>query len=335
MSTTTAPSPERFFETIQSYQRTAAMRAAIELDLFTAIANGAHSVREIAEACKASPRGTRILCDYLTILGFLTKTGDTYQLTPDTTIFLTKQSPAYLGGLIEFLNTPGIMRHFDHLAETIRQGAVSADESDVTDDNPVWETFARAMMPLMMPPAQAIAGILGVASAGPMRVLDIAAGHGIFGIVIAQQNSQAEVVAVDWKGVLTVAAENAKKMGVGPRYRTLAGDAFKVEFGGGFDVALMTNFLHHFDAAACTTLLTKVARSLNPGGRIAILEFVPNDDRVTPPMAASFALQMLAGTPAGDAYTARELTEMLTTAGFRKVAAHPLPGPETVVVATR
>ena len=335
MSTTAAPSPELFFETLQAYQRPAALRAALELDLFTVIGDGAGSVAAIAAACKASPRGVRILCDFVTILGFLTKTGDTYQLTPSSTVFMSKRSPAYLGGLLEFLNAPEITRHFDHLADTIRKGGITVEDSNVSDENPVWETFARAMMPMMMPPAQAIAGILNVASAGPMRVLDLAAGHGIFGIVAAQQNNQAEIVAVDWPGVLKVATENAVRMGVGARHRTIAGDAFKVEFGGGFDLALMTNFLHHFDAPTCTALLAKVARSLNAGGRIAILEFVPNEDRVTPPLAASFALQMLAGTPAGDAYTFRELKDMLEAAGFRHVTAHPLQGPETLVVGQR
>ena len=335
MTTTTAPSPELFFETLQSYQRTAAMRAAIELDIFSAIGDGAQSVAQIATACKASPRGTRILCDYLTIMGFLAKTGDTYQLTPDATLFLTKRSPAYLGGMIEFLIAPEIMRNFDDLANTIRRGTVTAAEDTVSTDNPVWETFARAMVPMMMPPAQAIAGILGVATAGPMRVLDIAAGHGIFGIAIAQHNSQAEVVAVDWKGVLKVASENAAKMGVGARHKALAGDAFTVDWAGNFDVALVTNFLHHFDAATCTTLLGKVARALNPGGRVAILEFVPNEDRVTPGIAASFAIQMLAGTPAGDAFTFREYQEMLTAAGFGGATAHKLHGPETLIVAAK
>jgi len=183
-----------------------------------------------------------------------------------------------------------------------------------------------------MPPAQAIADILNVAAAGPIKVLDIAAGHGIFGIVIAQRNPQAEVVAVDWAGVLTVAAENASKMGVGARHTGLAGDAFKVDFGTGYDLALMTNFLHHYDIPTCTALLKKVAAALKPGGRVAVLEFVPNDDRVSPPGAAMFAIQMLGGTPSGDAYTFAELSAMLKAAGFTTTAAHPLQGPETLVV---
>jgi SAM-dependent methyltransferase len=141
---------------------------------------------------------------------------------------------------------------------------------------------------------------------------------------------------VDWPGVLAVASENAAKMGVADRHRTQPGDAFAVDYGTGYDVALLTNFLHHYDAATNTSLLRKVAAALKPGGRAVILEFVPNEDRVTPPIAAGFSLTMLAGTPAGDAYTLSQLQRMATDAGFAGgVTAHPLPMPETVVVATK
>jgi 2-polyprenyl-3-methyl-5-hydroxy-6-metoxy-1,4-benzoquinol methylase len=233
--------------------------------------------------------------------------------------------------MLEFLHAPGLRANFDRLAETVRRGTVTAESNTVADDNPLWQRFARAMMPMMMPSAQAIADIIG-STRGRLRVLDIAAGHGLFGITLAQRNPDADVVAVDWAGVLAVATENAVRMGVGARHRTVAGSAFTVDWGSGFDVALVTNFLHHFDVATCTRLLEKIAGSLHSGGRVVILEFVPNDDRVTPPASAAFAINMLAGTPAGDAYTLAELDGMLTAAGFRSISGHPLPGPHTVVV---
>ena len=330
-----SPSPDLFFATANAYQQTAALRTAIELELFTAIAGGAHTALAIAATCRASERGTRILCDYLTIMGFLTKTSDSYQLTPDTAVFLNTTSPAYLGGAMAFLGSVELVHLFDDLTGTVRRGSIAKEESTVADENPVWQNFARAMMPMMMMPAQAIADILNVAVAGPIKVLDIAAGHGIFGIAIAQRNAQAEVVAVDWAGVLTVATENAAKMGVAARHKALPGDAFTVDFGAGYDVALMTNFLHHFDTPTCTALLKKVAGSLKPGGRIAVLEFVPNDDRVSPPAAASFAMQMLGNTPLGDAYTFKELSAMLKAADFATATSHPLQGPETLIVGTK
>ena len=316
MTTTALPTPERFFDMALSFQRTRALKAALELDLFTAIGDGAETAAAIAERCHAAERGIRILCDYLTICGLVMKDGGRYRLPPDSMAFLSKRSPTYLGGTMDFLASDAITRNFDTLADTIRRGSVTDAANIVGEAQDHWVNFAKAMVPMMMPAAMGIADILQIGSTGPVRILDIAAGHGMFGIVLAQRNPAAEVVAVDLSEVLTVASENAQKLGVADRHRTLPGDAFEVDYGAGYDIALLTNFLHHFDTATCTTLLRKVAAALKPGGRAVILEFVPNDDRVTPPMAAGFALMMLAGTPAGDAYTLRQLRQMLEDAGF-------------------
>ncbi|MDO8679320.1 MAG: methyltransferase [Acidobacteriota bacterium] len=330
------PSPELIFETMQAYQRTAALRAGIDLEVFTAIGEGADTVDAIAARCKSSTRGTRMLCDFLTVIGLIGKTGDRYELTPDSTFFLSKHSPAYLGGIMEFMNAPAVVDNFDSLTAIVRRGTITPSEDTVSTENPVWERFARAMVPMMMPPAKAIAEVLGVAAAGPIRVLDLAAGHGIFGIVLAQQNAAAEIVALDWPNVLTVASEHAAKMGVGARHSTIAGDAFTVDFGGDYDVALVTNFLHHFDGPTCTTFLQKVAASLKPGGRVVVLEWVPNDDRVSPPAPAAFVLHMLVGTAGGDAFTLREYRGMLDAAGFHDISVRPLPpSPLTIIVGTK
>ena len=328
------PSPDTFFDTVWAFQRTAALKAAVDLDLFTAIGDGGDAA-EIARRAGASERGVRQLSDYLTVIGFLTKTGHRYALTPDTAFFLVKSSPAYLGGTLKFLASPMFSKNFDHLADTVRRGTVASDLNTVADDHPIWADFASSMAPMMMPNAQAIADILTIAAAPHPRILDIAAGHGIFGIVLAQRNPAAEVVAVDWAHVLAVATANAKAMGVGGRHRALVGDAFKVDYGSGFDVALVTNFLHHFDRATCVSLLRKVAAALGPGGRVAVLEFVPNEDRVSPPASAGFVLNMLSGTASGDVYTFNDLQGMLKEAGFSGATAHALPTPETVVVATK
>jgi len=333
MTTTTMPTPELYFDTIFAYQRSAALKSALDVGLFTAVADGADTAADVARACGILERPARILCDFLTTLGFMTKTGARYALTPDTAFFLSTRSPAYLGGTAEFLYTPDLVAFLNRLTETARDGLRGITMVD--DEHPQWVRFARAMPPMMMPAAQAIAGILDGASAGPQKVLDIAAGHGMFGIVVAHHNPQAEIVAVDWAPVLEVAKENAAAHGVAARHRTIAGDAFKVDYGTGYDVVLVTNFLHHFDRQTNVAFLKKCAAALKPGGKVVVLEFVPNDDRVSPPMAARFALAMLANTPGGDAFTLKELTGMLEDAGFGGVTTHALQGPESVIVATK
>ena len=323
VATPVAPSPTLIFEAFQGYQRTAALKAAIDLEFFTAIEEGADTVQAIASRCGASERGVRILCDFLTILGFLTKTDHRYQLTADSQFFLSKRSPAYMGTIAEFIASPEQIARFSDLTTTVRRGAPSEDA--MVPDNPMWVLFARAMAPMMGLPAQRLAELLRVSEAAQLRVLDVAAGHGLFGLAIARMNPRAEITALDWKPVLEVAAENAAKAGVSDRYRTKAGDALTVDLGGPYDLVLLTNFVHHFDVPTCVTLFRRVRGALSRGGRVAILDFVPDDNRITPPTSAAIALMMLGVTQSGDAYPFGEYQRMLGDAGFSQISLHPLP----------
>ena len=227
------PSPALFFETISAFERTEALRAAIELDLFTHIAGGQRTAAQLAAACQASQRGVRILADYLTILGFLGKNDNQYELTPDTEVFLNRTSPAYLGGVMDFLLTPQLRDCYKHLTAAVRKGGTAtSDEGTVSHDNPIWVAFARAMGPMMQLPARFLANLVGGDSQQPLRVLDVAAGHGLFGITIAQQYPKTTITALDWPNVLAVAAENAKKAGVSERHTLLPGSAFDTHWGG-------------------------------------------------------------------------------------------------------
>lgn len=340
MSTSSAaqqPSPQLFFQTINAHQRTEALKAAIELEVFTAIGEGNTTAAAIANRCQTAERGMRILCDYLTIMGMLTKNDDQYALTLDSATFLDKRSPAYLGGTIGFLSTPELLEGSRRMTEAVRKGGTAIDnEGTLKPDNPIWVKFARAMAPMMAMPAQMIPKLVDPNADRKLKILDIAAGHGLFGIAFAQNNPQAEIHALDWKAVLEVARENAEKAGVADRYHTIEGSAFDVEFGSGYDLVLITNFLHHFDPPTNETLLRKIHAALADGGRVATLEFVPNDDRVTPPDSAGFSMMMLVGTPSGDAYTFAELEQMFANAGFSRSTLHPLPPTiQTIVISEK
>ncbi len=328
------PTPEHFFELANAFQVTAALKAAVELDLFTAIAEGTDNASELAARLGSDARRVRILCDFLTVEGLLTKQDSRYGLAPDAEMFLVRTSPAYLGTMLRFLLDESHTRRFDQLTEIVRDG-LQPDESDVVADNPRWVNFARNMAPLMRMPAEGIARYLRAEKGEPWKVLDIAAGHGTFGITIAKQNPRAEIVAVDWPAVLEVARENAAAAGVAERYRTLPGSAFDIDFGTGYDVVLLTNFLHHFDEATNVELLRKIHGALKPGGRAVALEFVPDESRVSPRIAAKFAIIMLAATPAGDSHPMSAFDRMFRNAGFAPPELVRLPGPESLVVGRR
>ena len=326
--------PGPIFDMLLAYQRTAALKAAVDLNVFGALGDQPRDVASIARHCSASERGIRILCDFLCVNGILLKENGRYRHSPVSAAFLDPRSPACLGSTAQFLSNKALREPFDQLETIVRTGrTVMPGEGTVEPENPVWVQFAESMGPMMGPAA----GPLGVAvldgRTGPMHVLDIAAGHGLFGIEIAKQNPQARVTGLDWAPVLRVALENARKAGVQDRYDMLPGSAFDVNFGGPYDAVLLTNFLHHFDIPTCVGLLKKIRSALKPGGRVAALEFVPNEDRISPPMPAAFSLTMLASTASGDAYTLSELTAMYKDAGFGNVTSLPIAhSPHTIVL---
>lgn len=327
------PNPERLFQVLTAYQATAALRAAIDLDIFTAVAEGADTPAALAGRRGLAERGARILCDYMTVLQFLAKEDGRYRLTPESAAFLDRRSPAYLGAMTEFLAGPHMLDAFRDVSESVRKGGTAWEaQGSMTPEHPMWEDFARGMATMASPAAEAVARLVGAEAMETCKVLDIAAGHGVYGIAFARANPRAEVYAVDWQNVLPYARANAEAAGVADRFREIPGSAFEVEFGREYDLVLFTNFFHHFDRETCVGLMRKAHAALGEGGRAVTLEFVPDETRVAPPAAATFALVMLSNTPAGDAYTFREYEEMFRDAGFARSESHPEAAPPQHVV---
>jgi cyclopropane fatty-acyl-phospholipid synthase-like methyltransferase len=329
--------PDLFWETMTAFQKSAALKTAVDLEIFTTIGEGKSTAAEIAAAVNAAERGVRILCDTLTVIGFLEKRDLHYALTDATAMFLDKRSQAYLGNAVDFIMSPQQRRGFDDLTNAVRKGGSSiSGDASMDPDSEMWVKFARSMAPLMFPTAQAVAEHIGFDTEREVKVLDIAAGHGIYGIMTAKRYPNAQVYGADWTKVLAVARENAEKFGVADRYHTIGGDAFESDLGTGYDVILLPNFLHHFDVPTCEKFIRKLDASLAEGGKVLTVEFVPNDDRVSPPPSAMFSLVMLAATPGGDAYTFGELKQMFENAGFAHneiVELHPMP--QHLIISTR
>ena len=338
---TTAPepanvTPERIFETLNAYQKTAALKTAIELDVFSAIADGATTQASIARRCQSSERGIRILCDYLVVNGFLLKNGQEYALADDSAVFLNRRSPAYLGEAAKFLALPEMINLYQDLTAIVRAGtSLKGEQSTNEPDSSKWVEFARSMSNLQRMTAVAVAETLCASAGEKWKVLDVAAGHGMYGVMIAKQNPNAEIFALDWPEVLKVAHENAKAAGVAARHHHLPGSAFEVDFGMNYDIVLLTGFLHHFDPQTIETILRKVHTALKPGGRAVTVEFIPNEDRVSPPAPAAFSMIMLGTTRAGDSYTYSEYDKMFRNAGFTLNELRRSPGPQSFIISKK
>src|ERR1700682_213627 len=187
-----APQPNLLgiWNALNAYQQTYALKSAIELEIFTHIGAGASSAADIAKRCRASERGVRILCDYLTVQGFLTKSQGGYGLTTDAAVFLDKRSPAYIGSIAGFLAHDRHTAHYRDLAGAVRRGGTS-DAGNMGPDDPVWVEFARSMKPMMAMTAAQVTPLV-TEQGRSMKVLDIAAGHGMYGITISKPNTAAE-----------------------------------------------------------------------------------------------------------------------------------------------
>lgn len=333
----TPPSAARILNTLEfGHLLPDALKAAIELELFTAIAEGSRTPAALAQRCGAAERGIRSVCDFLTVNGFLTKVSGEYGLADDTRTFLDIRSPAYIGGVADFMGSRHLVEASAQIGASIRNGGSAGGDAMREPDHELWRSFARAMLPLAALNAAGVTAKLGVAQGGPLRVLDIAASHGEYGLAIARADTQARIVAVDWPSVVAIARERAKENGVADRFETIPGSALDVDFGDPYDIVLLPNWLHGFDRATCERLLGKIHAALKPEGRLAIVEHVPNDDRISPPWPAQFSLLMLAVTTVGDSYTFAELERMLKGAGFSRNERSPLPpSPATLIVARK
>jgi hypothetical protein len=315
-----------------SYQKTAAMKAAIELDIFTHIGNSCLSVEQISDITGCSSRGVRILCDFLCVIGFLEKKEGLYNLLADAKRFLDRKSPYCLSGIMDFYAAPEIVSLIMNDPQSYVRAGGASGLTHVSPDNPIWVKFARAMIPFASVTAKRTAAYISGRSMCPRKVLDIAAGHGLFGIEVANLISDASVTAIDWANVLEIAETNAGLAGLAARYKTMSGNIFEVDWGNNYDLILLPNILHHFGREECVCLLDKAKASLAGDGSIFVIDIMPNPDRVSPPEQAAFAMLMLATTPRGDAYTRAEYETMAGSAGLIPVdSMHLLPTPQTLL----
>ncbi|MCX4030258.1 methyltransferase domain-containing protein [Endozoicomonas sp. SM1973] len=325
---------DTFFNNVNGYYRTAAVKAAIELGIFDIVGENRKSIDEVANECQSSRRGIRILCYFLASIGFLKVDGDVFYMTREMVMFLSRKAPGYLGDSIDFLLSPYIMSAFDDLASVIRTGEIRlSSDGVVAPDHPQWVMFARAMSSMMSLPSVLLAELVDTQPNKPIKVLDVAAGHGLFGTAVARKNPNAQVTFLDWENVLQVAKENVAKAGVEDRAQFMPGSAFDVDWGEGYDAVLLTNFLHHFDKEGCQVILEKAKAALNENGRAYVFEFIANEDRISPSLAAATSMMMLGTTPAGEVYTYSDIKEMFENVNYSNVELRPIPpAMENVVV---
>lgn len=315
---TAALSPEPLVQMHWAFAGTRVLTAAVQLHVFSYLAAGNATPKEVARAAEANERGIRMLLNALVGFQLLTKAGDRYELTPLASQYLVRESPSYLGGLID---NEDVLEPWQHLTEVIRTGTPFHRVENQQTADQFFPRLVRALHVMNGEPARRAAEVLCGANGRPgMRVLDVACGSGVWGIAVADADPRACITAQDYPRMLDLTREFLNRHGVADRYDFLPGDLKQIDLGGHqFDLALLGNIVHSEGEQSSRDLFKRLFRAMRSRGRIAIMDMIPNDDRTGPVFTLLFALNMLVHTEAGDTYTLREYTAWLKEAGFRRI----------------
>jgi hypothetical protein len=336
MSTSVAAvTPERIMQFAWGYIPTFLLEAAIRYRVFDALDGGPKTVAETAAATGASERGLRILMNGLVGLNFLTKMDGHYAVTPESSTFLVTTKPSFFGGILKHTSKQLIPKWLE-INEVVATGKPAQAVNQEGDGSEFFQKFVVDILPMSYMSAQSLARELGLADAkAPVKVLDLAAGSGVWGIAQAQASSQVTVTAVDWIGVLPATKATVARFGLSDRYKFVSGDLATADFGSGHNLATLGHILHSEGSARSKALLKRTFDALASGGTIAIAELLVNADRTGPPMSLFFAANMLVNTDDGDTFSFEEISSWLTEVGFTNPRTVESGGPSPLVLATK
>lgn len=311
-----AVTPERIMQFAWGYAPTLIIEAALRHNVFDLLHASPKSVGKLASETGASTRGLTPILNALVALQLLAKSGERYSLTPESETFLVSTNPAYYGELFKHISGD-LLPEWMKITEVVRTGKPAKAVNDNKQGAEFFAGFVESLFPLGYNAAKLLGEHLNITTAAtPISVLDLAAGSGVWGIALAQQSPKVQLTAVDWPQVLEVTKRVAQRHGVADRLKTIPGDLLAVDFGTGHHIATLGHILHSEGIERSRELLRKTFAALAPGGTIAIMEFVPNDERTGPPQALLFAVNMLVNTDAGDTFTFAEISAWLREAGF-------------------
>ena len=333
-----APSvtPERILQFVWAFAPPLVIDAAVRHRVFDVLAKQKLTLCELAEATGASARGLNAILGVLVGLGLLAcDDAERYALTPESEAFLVSHEPGFIGGIFRHVSAQ-LAPKWLQLTDVVGSGKPAVAGNLAAERAPFFAEFVEALFPMNYPSARALAGALDLTSAsGPVSVLDLGAGSGVWGIALAQASPHVTVRAVDLPEVLPVTRRVAERFGLGDRLTTVGGDLLEAEFGGGHQVATLGEILHSEGVERSRALLRRTHAALAPGGTIAIAEHLVDADRRGPMSGLIFAVNMLVNTEAGGTYAFEEIAGWLTEAGFVNPRQLPVPGPSPLILATR
>jgi ubiquinone/menaquinone biosynthesis C-methylase UbiE len=327
--------PERIMQFAWGYVPPLLLEAAIRHRVFDVLDGGPMTLSEVQQETGASERGLSVVMNALVGLDFLAKDKQgRFSLAPESAAFLVSTKPGFMGGMIRH-GSEQLIPKWLQLNQIVMTGKPEAAVNLEEQGGEFFQQFVNDIFPLSYPPAQVLSRHLQASGAEPMRVLDLAAGSGVWGIAIAQGSIEVHVTAVDWPEVIPVTRKTVAGFGLGDRFSFIAGDLLEADFGSDHTVATLGQILHSEGIERSRALIAKTFDALAPGGTIAIAEFLVNADRTGPLHALFFAVNMLVNTDNGDTYSFEEIRSWLEDAGFVNARTLEAPGPSPLILATK
>jgi 2-polyprenyl-3-methyl-5-hydroxy-6-metoxy-1,4-benzoquinol methylase len=327
--------PQRIMQFSFGYAMPLMLEAAVRLRVFDVLDGGSKTIEQVSKETGASVRGLKAIMNALVGFEFLTKNQDRYGLAADTSVFLVKGKPAYYGDLIRH-TTNQLLINWMKLTDVVASGKPAAAVNQEPAGSTFFHEFVESLFPLGYPSAQMLGQELKVSQTKtPITVLDLAAGSGVWGIALAELSPNVKVTAVDWPGVLDVTRRVATRRNVADRYTFTAGDLQTADFGSNHRIATLGHILHSEGVERSRSLLKKTFKALAPGGTIAVAEMVVDQNRMGPPHALIFAVNMLVNTDQGDTFSFEEISGWLKEAGFIDARLLQTPSPSPLILATK
>ncbi len=316
--------PDDLNEMIRGFMPSRAILSGLELDLFTAIGEGA-SAEHVAKKIGGDPRATEMLLNALASLKLLEKKTGTFSPTPVSARFLSADSrDSHRMALLHIAN---IWHRWSTLTDRVRPGG----EAD-RNDSPV-KAFIAAMD---RNARERIGPVLNaVGTAGVKRMLDLGGGSGAYSIAFAKANPDLHSDIMDQHEVVPLTRDYIREAGLKDRIRTKVGDMLRDPLGADYDLVLISAICHMFSPAENRRLFAHAFEALAPKGRIVVQDFILEPDKTAPRHAALFSLNMLVGTESGASYSEPEYAAWLQEAGFSEIRRAPLPGNSGLMIAVR
>jgi SAM-dependent methyltransferase len=307
--------PTRIREFASSYQKSRILLSAFELDIFTNIDESGSESNQIANTLSLDKHACERLLNALASLGFLTKMNKVFFNTAESFTFLSKKSPEYLGGL---MHSNHLWTTWSNLTSVVKTG-MSAHPAEINERGDEWLfSFINAMHDRGK--KQAPQQLANIDLSVTKSVLDIGGGSGAYSMEFVTKKPGIEATVFDLPKVIPITKKFIDKEGYSGKIKTYTGDYTTDELPKGFDLVFLSAVIHSNSLEVNQNLIKKCFNSVNNNGKIIIQDWIMNNDRTHPVSGAVFAINMLVGTEAGDTFTEQEVTEMLTSAGFKHIS---------------